>query len=303
MLYRNRYAIALLLSVAIWGANVPILKIALRDVPTSVANAVRFSLSAATLGTIAVFEMRRLGKPFLWPMRAHGGWLVLLGLMAYVGYQEAFILGLTRTSSTSIGLLMATAPLWTALVAHLTHTQRVQRAAWAGLLLSLAGATVVVVGSQGGGGEDTLGGNVLILAGAMLWSGFTVLSRRLTGKVPPATATFWEIVVALPVLVLLALPDAGGFSPAAVPLVTWLALAFSGVLSVGLTLVVWNVGVQHLGPTTTGAYSNLTPLATALAAYLILGDRITPLQVAGGALILGGLVWMRRGLSAPSPQR
>lgn len=301
MLRRYRYVFALLFAVFVWGANVPILKIALREVPTSVANALRFSLSAATLGVLGWAEMRRLGRPFLQPWREHKGWLIVLGVLAYVLYQEAFILGITRTSSLSVGLINATSPLWTALLAHATHTQRMRRAGWVGLLVSFAGALVVVVGGRMGHGEDTLAGNLLVLFGSVMWSAFTVLSRRLTGKVPATTVTFYEILVALPVLYLLAVPDLGGFDAAAVSGATWAALAFSGVLSVGITLVIWNLGVEHLGPTATGAYSNLIPLATAAAAYVLLGDLVSPVQFVGGVLILGGLFGMRRGLvRAPS---
>ncbi|MCA0270312.1 MAG: DMT family transporter [Bacteroidetes bacterium] len=297
MLRRYRYALALLFAVAVWGANVPILKIALREVPTSVANAFRFSLSAVTLGVLGWTEMRRLGRPFLQPWREHKAWLIALGVLAYVLYQEAFILGITRTSSLSVGLINATSPLWTALLAHATNTQRMRRAGWVGLLVSFSGALVVVVGGRMGHGEDTLTGNLIVLFGSVMWSAFTVLSRRLTGKVPAATVTFYEILVALPVLYLLAVPDLAGFHVAAVSGATWAALVFSGVLSVGLTLVIWNLGVEHLGPTATGAYSNLIPLATAVAAYVLLGDLVSPVQLVGGALILGGLVGMRRGLA------
>lgn len=301
MLARYRYPLLLLAAIAIWGANVPILKIALREVPTSVANVVRFGLSAVTLLALALREARQAGTSFFAPWRAHKGWIVGLGLLAYVLYQEAFILGVTRTSSLSVGLLNATSPLWTALLAHATHTQRMRRVGWIGLGLSFAGALVVVAAStRGATGEDTLAGNLLILVGSVLWATFTVLSRRLTGKVPPATVTFFEVAVALPVLLLIALPALGGFDFGAVSAATWAALVYSGVLSVGVTLVIWNIGVAKLGPTATGAYSNLIPLATAVSAYALLGDRVTPVQFVGGALILGGLVWVRKGLRPAS---
>ena len=68
----------------------------------------------------------------------------------------------------------------------------------------------------------------------------------------------------------------------------------SGGLSTGIAYLLWNLAVHHVGPSQTAIFSNLVPFVALLAAFVLLGDPITLLQLAGGVLIIGGLVLMRR---------
>lgn len=292
-LRRYRYELALLLTVVVWGVNVPVLKMALREIAPSHANAFRFTLGAVALGTAGWIERRRLGMTFREAVRGRIGMLASLGILGYFVYQEAFIFGIARTSAASAALLTATSPVWTALLGHVTRIDRLQRAALPGMALALAGAVVVALGRKGHG-IDSVAGNLTMLASALVWAVFTVRQSRLAGIVPPATGAFVSLLFALVGLygIALATPAHGSLatlSPAALA-----ALVYSGVLSVGLTFAIWNAAVAHVGPTTTASFGYLTPLFAAVTAFFLLGEPITPWHVGGAALLIGGLVWMRR---------
>ena len=75
----------------------------------------------------------------------------------------------------------------------------------------------------------------------------------------------------------------------AVSPLTWAAVVYAGVLSIGVAYIIWYYGVEKLGNTRTSAYSNLTPVIALAVAWLWLGEVPTAAQVAGMVVILSGV--------------
>ncbi len=285
----------LLIVVVIWGLNFPLIKVPLEVMHPFAVNLLRFAIGAIVLGALWTVEARRQGIPFLEPLRGRWAALVGLGLLGHVAYQALFILGVARTAAGSAALLLASSPVWTALLSHVSGQERLRAGRALGLALSAAGVVVVVLGGRGAvefSGE-TFVGNMLMLGSALAWALYTVLSRPLlTGGTAPLPLTFFSVMMGLPFIVALGLPTVGAGIARAGP-AEWGALLFSGVLSNGIANVLWYGGVRRVGPAATAAFSNLVPFVALLASWLLLGEAVTLPQFAGGALIIGGL-WVVR---------
>ena len=297
----GRPDLALLITVLIWGLNFPIIKVALGPMPPFVVNALRFTVSAAVLG--ALYAAKLKGRPggFWEPMRQHGRTIIGLGLLGYVGYQFLFIVGVNATSAGSASLIISSSPVWTAVFARLLGFEQVPLGAWGGLVLSLAGTALVVLAGVGAVevSEDTLFGNGLMLVGAVAWAGYTVLSRPILETDVSATGlAFFGIAVALPFLWGLGVTEWDAVAWADVDGWVWAALVFSGGLSTGLAYALWNAGVRGVGPSQAAIYNNLVPVVALASGALLLGERVTLYQLLGGALIIGGLMLMRRARGA-----
>lgn len=298
----GRPDLALLITVLIWGLNFPIIKIALGPMPPFVVNALRFTVSAAVLGALYATKVRSRPGGFWAPMRAHGRTVVGLGLLGYVAYQFLFIVGVNATSAGSAALIISSSPVWTAVFARLLGIERQSAGAWGGLVLSLAGTALVVLAGVGAVdlGQDTLFGNGLMLVGAVAWAGYTVLSRPILSTDVSATGlAFFGILVALPFLWALGLTEFGEVVWAEVDGWVWAALVFSGGLSTGIAYALWNAGVRGVGPSQAAIYNNLVPVVALASGALLLGERVTLYQLLGGALIIGGLMLMRRARRIP----
>jgi len=292
---------SLLLVVLIWGCNFPILKWALAAMHPMAVNVFRFSVSALVLGLLYGWLQRRSTHRFFAPMRTHGRTIALLGIVGYVIYQICFIIGIYHTTAGSAALIMASAPLWTALWGRVSGYEILQRPAWLGLLLSLAGTSCVVAA-----GSDrialragSLFGNGMMLLAAMLWGGYTAYNKSVVHDVTPTAATFFGILVALPFLIGIGAPYLPGVEWAAVDGWVWTAIVFSGGLSTGIAFVIWNTAVKNVGASNTAVYNNLVPFVAVLAGYLFLNETVNLLQLAGGALIIGGLLLVRRYRAQP----
>lgn len=296
LLHRWKHEATLLFVVTVWGSNFAVIKVALAVMHPHVVNVVRFATAALVLGTLYLRAKRRAGQAPAEPLRAHGGRIVALGLLGYVCYQYCFIMGVAHTSAGSAALIMASAPLWTAVYTALFGLDRLPLGAWIGLAITLVGTVVIVLAGprEIDFSNDVFLGNAFMLAAAMLWGAYTAFSKPLLRHVAPLTLTFFGLLVAFPVLLLIAAPHGPDVAWDAVTPGVWIALVYSGALSIGYTVVLWNAGVQRVGPAQTAAFGNLVPFIALLTGAVFLHEAVTPVQLAGGALIIGGIVTMRR---------
>jgi drug/metabolite transporter (DMT)-like permease len=285
----------LLLMVIIWGINFPIAKAALAELPPLAFNALRYPLAALTL----YLALRLKGRIRL-PDRSDLLPIITLGLLGNVGYQVFFIYGLDNTRAGTASVLLAGTPIITALLSSLAGHEHVHARTWAGVVATFAGIIIVVLaGGPADAGASSLFGDLLMLAASFAWAFYTVGSRNYVVRYGPLQFTAWTLWIGALGLVIIGLPatlatDLGSVSAAA-----WAGVFYAGALSIGIAYLIWYHGVSHLGNTRTAAYSNLVPVVAILAAWLQLGEVPTAGQVAGAAVIIGGITLAQARLVRP----
>lgn len=279
----------------IWGVNLPLMKIGLEQVDLFVFNGLRLVISAASLGAFAWHERRRerlSGKNPRPGIRRRE--LLTYALIVAAMYQLVFLLGVSRTTAGNAGLILATIPMWTALLARLFLHEKLVRMAWVGLTVALIG-TVTVAMQKGDAdvGREHLLGNILMMLAALLWAGGTVYSRTLLTRISPMQLSATSAALALPMHLGVAWFLSHGAPVNVGSVNVWLILIYSGMLSTGLALPMWNYGVRQAGSAHAAVIQNMVPLVAIIAAWAIRGEQVTLPQLFGGALILGGVITMR----------
>lgn len=280
----------------IWGVNVPVMKGALGSIEPFVFNALRLTASVLVLALVDRLERRGAPAP-----RTPWKVVIPLGLATSLIYQVLFVLGIANTSATHTGFLVASGPLWTALFAVWLGLERIKRGAWVGLGIAFVGTCLVSMAKAGGGTvghEATLLGNGLMLGAMWVWALCAVLSRPLLARLSATRLAYLATLVSLPghwALAIAGLSMDGralgeGF---AVAPAGWLAIIYSGALSTGIAYALWNRSLIRIGPARTSVFTNLVPLVAMVLAWLMLGEWPSPLQLAGGGLVLAGLAAMR----------
>lgn len=292
----------LVLAVLIWGLNFPILKAALAVMHPHVINVFRFIISTGVLGAIYLYRQRTSGTDFWHPIHALGWKIIALGLLGTVLYQFFFIIGVNNTAAGTAALIMASAPVWTAVIGALFRTEILRPLAWLGLAASLVGTAVVVIGGSSAVNlaPGALFGNLMMVGAALFWGMYTAFGRPALRVVSPIGLSFFSLVAGLPVLIAIGIPFFDTVEWDNVDLWVWLAIVYSGGLSTGIAIALWNAAVHAVGPSHTAAYNNLVPFAALFASYLILGEPVTWIQIGGGATIVAGLVVMRQARRAVS---
>lgn len=298
----DRWAEAgLVLTAAIWAVNFSVSKAALATVPPLAFNALRYPLAGAAAALALLPGARRL------PRREDVRSLVLLGLLGNVAYQVLFIEGLDRTLAANSAILMATAPGWTAALAVPLAGEHVGARGWIGILLTVAGVALVVLGSDGSGavgtGGATLVGDLLTLGAAFAWGLYTVLSIPLIRRYGPLPVTVWTLWVGAAVLPWLGIGQLRALGLASITPAAWAAIAYAGVGSIAIAYVLWYRGVRALGSARTAAFGNLVPVLAIAVAWIWLGERPVAAQILGAALTVVGVAVARGGRTPTSPRR
>ena len=267
------------------------MKVGLDRVDAYVFNAVRLTVSAVVLVVFALRERSQGSLPKAEISMRH---VLIYAMLVAAVYQLLFLLGIARTTSGNTALIIATVPMWTALIARVSIGEKLQKLAWWGLLVALVGTVIVTLQKNDvTSSREHLWGNLIVLAAALTWSGGTVYSRPLLRWISPIQLSAAAAVVALPVHMLVA---AGRYQASAEALQSvsmWMIILYAGVLSSGIALPMWNFGVRHAGAAHAAVFQNLIPLVAIVVAWLSRGEAATQAQLCGGALILAGLAIMR----------
>lgn len=285
--------IGLTLTPLFWAGNAVVARSVVETIPPLSLSFWRWVLALIILLPLGLPKVRQQ-----WPVVvAH--WRSMLALAAFsVGaFNTLLYLSAQTTTALNITLVNSTIPVMVALLAWLILGDRVRPLQVMGIGLAIVGVLVVV----GRGEWQTFTqlafqpGDLIMVAAVFCWGLFSVLLRRQAVPLPPIA--FLTVQVALGVLVILPfyLVDltwfSGGFelTPTVVPPLLYVAV-FPGILAYAF----WNHGVYRVGPARSAMFMYLNPVFAALLAGVFLGERLSVFHLAGGLLILLGLIMTTR---------
>jgi drug/metabolite transporter (DMT)-like permease len=261
----------------------------LREVSPLTVIALRFGLGVLVLlGAVA------LSGEFVIIRGRDLGYLVLLGAIGVLVHQMLQANGLTRTSATHSGWLVALTPIFTALLAWLFLGERLTAARLAGIGLAFAGALWVV--SRGQFNPEVLAlpgtaGDFLLFLSAPNWAIFSVLSKPVLRRHPAILTMSYVLTLGWLMVLPLFLAGQGPAEIARLSLAGWGALAFLGLLCSGVAYIFWYDALQHGDASQVATFLYLEPLVTLAVAATLLGEPLTVATLGGGAVILAG-VWL-----------
>ena len=280
-----------LLGVAlIWGVNIPVMKAGLVGVEPLAFNAFRLLLSASVLSLLALLEQ----APGVEKPNGFRKQVVIYAVIASGLYQLMFVLAITRTPTGNGSLIMATVPMWTALLARFMLGERLGLYAKVGLVIAFSGTLVVALEKGVSGDRQLLLGNFYMLMAALAWAWGTVQSRKVLPYISPMRLSAISAVMMLPLQFVVALPTLTTVVPHLREMNVLLPMIYAGVLSTGLALPMWSFGVRHSGAARAAVFQNLVPIVAIVFAWAVRNEPITPFQKLGGVLILSGLSLVRR---------
>jgi len=276
--------------IIVWASNFPVAKWGLREIEPLLFNAMRYLVATTVL--VAMYYTRSS-----WVAVQKSDWprIAVIGFLANFVYQMAFIFGLHLSTAGNSAVLLSTSPLWTVLISSRLHNEKIRPFMWGGMLMSFCGVVLIIIGSgkQLEFGSSALFGDLITLVAAFLWGLNTNLQKPLLTRYSPLQLTLMMISIGTLFLSLSAVPSALSFEWSKPDWTYYAATFASGAFSIGVANVFWSVGVQNLGPGRTANFGNLVPVLAFLLSYVVLDERVLPIQVVGAAVTIGG-VWLAR---------
>ena len=273
----NRKAwVQLFVLASLWGASYLFIKIALRDLSPETLVFARTALAALVLLPFAY------QKGLLAPLKGRVAPVVVLAAIQVAGPFLLISFGEKSIDSSLAGILVASAPIFAALIAFaIDRDERVTSVGAVGVAIGIVGVALLVGVDAGGSG--VLGALAVVLASLGYAAGAFFLKRHLRG-VPPIGLVTGTMGASALLLLPLAIASPGQ-APAVGPAAAVVAL---GVAGTGIAFVLFYSLIADVGPTRAALVAYVAPGFAVVYGVTLLGESFTIGTLAGLVLILGG---------------
>ena len=276
-----------------WSGNIVLVRALHQDIPPI---GLMFWRTVVTVLVLApLFLARRRDQLPL--LRAQWRLIALLGVLQFAGGQALLYVALQTTTAVNAGLLNATEPALTAIVAWLLLVERINRWQWLGIALTLVGVAVIVLKGEIGGlaGLELVAGDFIVQAAMLCWAVYMVLFRRVAPGIHPFVLLF-----------AMSVPAALALAPFYAVEVLWFErhielnaqtgivvayLIFFGTL-VGVAFS--NMAIARIGPSRASSFTNLIPVFTAMLGVALLGEAFLGHHFVGTVLVFAGVAIVNR---------
>lgn len=290
---RTNADLVALLVVSIWGMSFAFQKIALEQFGAPAFTCLRYLAMLALSWAVLFYRRVKTGEPI--GVRAGDlPALTLAGVLGYTFYIPLSTFGLNYTTPFSNALLIAVAPLFTIALLRGLRVETIGPGQYAGMLIAVLGVALFVLPAlrlrSGGNGI----GDVLSLAGAAFFAGYTVASKPLLSRYRlPAMMAYTLTIGTVPVVLAL-VPSLHEWRWEVVNAAGWTAFAWAVVAPVYVAWTLWNWTIGRMGVARASLFLYLVPVVGGVTSWLLFGEGFGPLKVTGAALVLAGLAVAKR---------
>src|ERR671910_1058034 len=244
---------------------------------------VRFSIAAPVLWIAALRRRGALASASRRTLLAG----LALGAVGYAMQAALYFTALSRMEASLLSMLLYTFPAMVVAAAIALGRETASRRRTGALLVSSGGLALVLLGA-GAGAFDWLGA-ALALGAALTYAAYILVSDRVVGGDLEALPLSALITTGAAITFGLAGSATGsidtGFASEG-----WLWLGAIAIVSTVTPITLFFAGLRRGGPPTAAILSTLEPLTTAALAFVVFGESLTALQLAGAALVLGAAV-------------
>jgi drug/metabolite transporter (DMT)-like permease len=295
--FRRRLLLCLLTVYLVWGSSYLMTRIGVLRLPPLLFGGIRFSIAGVLL---LAFAQWRGSRPF--DLRGELRHVVVMALLGVALVNGLQVWALQWVPSQTGALLNASSAFW--IVAFGFFGRRSHRPpprVLAGILTGFIG-TAVLVWPGRSAGATPLVPQLAILVACLGWALATAYLRHIRTRLDVFALTGWQMGIGGALLTALGLAageaDRWVWSPLGLAAMAWLVVMSSCIAH---TAYAWLA--QNATPAQVGTYSYVNPAIAAVLGFLVLGEALTPLQLAGTGVILAGVGlvnWPARGTPLPA---
>jgi drug/metabolite transporter (DMT)-like permease len=278
-----------LFAVLVWGGSFVATKVALNDVSPVTVIWLRFGLGFIILGIGVIYR-----KQFAFPSQQDLFYFALLGFIGITFHQWLQSTGLTTAQATTTAWIVATTPIFMALLGLMVLKEKLSFLQVLGILTATFGVLMVV--SKGDftalfNGKAGTFGDILILISSPNWAIFSTLSRRGLKTHPAARMMFYVMGWGFLFTTIQFLFGPGFSDIHHLTQAGWISIGFLGILCSGIAYIFWYDALQVMPVAQTGAFVYIEPFVTVIVAAVVLNEPLLLSSLFGGGIIILG-VWL-----------
>jgi len=271
-------------AASIWGGMYVVSKVVLEIIPPFVLVSLRLILGIITL--VIVLALRG------WFKISRDQFFQVISV-GFVGYGVSLSLQFvgTKLSTAANGSLVTSAtPAFVLLFAWLLLSEKITARKFIALLLATLGVVAVIDPRSAQLNPDLFFGNILLLGAGVTWALYSVLVRKVTQNLDVLPFSLIAFFGGLPVAVPAGVWELSTAGVGEISLGVVGGVLFLGVISTALAMILWNSAFAILPAGAASLTFFAQPIVGTLLGWLILGEKITPLFLLGGALIGVGIL-------------
>lgn len=278
-----------LLAVIFWGFSFIATKMALEEVHPFTLLAIRYAIGALLLLCVQLGRERGFLKAF-----SPRDWIYIFILAAIgvsgLGLLQAY--GLLFTTAINTGWIIAINPVLITLAARFFLGEAITARKVFGILLGFCGIFLIIskgVFSISLFRMASTYGDLLVLASALAWCGFTIGGKGFISRFSPLATVTTIMISGCLILLPLSFLKGDWNGLIHLSLTAWAGILFLGVFCSGLGYLFWYSALEKRDSGVVGMYLYLEPFATLIGAYFLLGEQIQWITMLGGGMTLAGV--------------
>jgi drug/metabolite transporter (DMT)-like permease len=213
-----------------------------------------------------------------------------LGAAGYSAQAGLYFAALERIDASILSLLLYTFPAMVTVSAIALGRERVSARRLTALALTSGGLVLVLVGAAAGA-FDPLGA-AMALGAAVVYTIYILTSESAAGRISPYLLS---ALVCTGAAVTLTLGSAaiGQLRPQDITAEGWLWMAGIGIVSTVTAIGLFFAGLRRVGPSTAAILATVEPVVTVFLAFLVFGETLAAIQIAGAVLVLTSVLVLR----------
>lgn len=271
---------AVIIALLLWASAFAGIKAGLEGFGAGQLALLRFGTASAVLAVYAFLTRMSL------PRREDLPRLFLAGLFGITIYHVCLNFGETSVSAGAAALIIASGPIFTAMLAHARLGERLTRAGWLGIAIAFSGVAVITFG-EGAEGISFQPAALLVLVAAMATAAYFVISKPLLERYRALEFTAYSIWLGtVPMLVFL--PGLVAQIPHASASAIYSGL-YLGVFPGAIAYVLWSHTLSRLPASVASSFLYVQPVNAAVIAWFWIREVPATATIVGGALALVGV--------------
>jgi drug/metabolite transporter (DMT)-like permease len=288
--------IKLLLTAFLWGGTFIAGRVLAQHMGPFSGAFLRFAVACVFLVALTFRMERRLPMP---PKKDFLP-LLLMGLTGIFAYNFLFLKGLKLIEAGRASVIIASNPIFIAIMSTLIFRDRMNVLKVAGILVSVTGAVTVitrgeffrVLGGSFGWGE------IFIFGCVASWVAYSLLGKAVMSELSPLVSVTYSSVAGtlclFPAAVMEGMFDAAPYAP-----VAWVCVGYLGFFGTVVGFVWYYEGIKAIGPVRAGLFINFVPISAVLLAFATLGEPLTLSLLIGAVLVSSGVYLTTLGSRRP----
>lgn len=268
----------------LWGTSFVWSKIALEYY-----NAITVIFFRLIISVVFLFPVLLIARKFILPKRKHIHLFLLLAMFEPFLYFLGETSGLAYVDPSMASVIISVIPLFTPIVAYYFLQEKISVLNLIGIVISITGIAVLVLGKDMSL-EVPLKGLLLLSLAIVAANGYSVMIKKIPDEYSVLTVIFWQNVIGMLYLLPIMLITSGKeiLATGFVSRGFW-AMAELGIFASTLAFLFYMYGLKFMPITKVNVFTNVIPIFTIIISYLFLGEQIDTKKIIGIAIVISGV--------------